>query len=187
MRHVWRFRDRPRRQLVSLPLTYFEVENVRPDESQGQANSAPIFVSRGLLVPGELNQGILQFLTRMDLLRLAKVSKATEQVVRHCRALLFDAIHEQIDDFVGQSRRQVNSHGFKKKNHVQVSGNGDQVDGYCVRVMPKYVYYVRSKDVFERHPDIKRVKSKCGVAHVRPYVGRIVEVVQNWCIKSRQG
>jgi hypothetical protein len=59
MRHVWRFRDCPRQQLVSLPLTYFEVEDVRPDESQGQANSVPIFVSRGLLVPGELNQGIL--------------------------------------------------------------------------------------------------------------------------------
>jgi len=186
---MWRFRHRPRRQLISLPLTYFEVEDIRPGESQGQAGSVPIFVSGELSVPKELNQGILQFLTGRDLLRFAKVSKAAEQVVRRCRALLFDAIREQIDDFAGPSGRQVNSHGFKKKNRVQVrrGGNGDQVDGYCVRVTPKYVYYVRSRDVFGRNPDIERVKSKCGVAHVRPYIGKIVEVVQNWCVESRQG
>ena len=73
------------------------------------------------------------------MLRVAKVSKTVERVVRKCKALLFDAIHERIDDFVGQNRRQVNSHGFKKKNRVQVSINGDQINGYCVRVMPKYV------------------------------------------------
>ena len=75
---MWRFRHHPRRQLVNLPRTYFEVDDVRPDESQGHANSAPIFVStpRGLSVQGELNQGILQFLTERDLLRFVKVSKA---------------------------------------------------------------------------------------------------------------
>ncbi len=186
---MWRFRHRPRWQLISLPLTYFEVEDIRPDESQGQAGSVPIFVSGELSVPKELNQGILQFLTGRDLLRFAKVSKAAEHVARRCRALLFDAIRQRIDDFAGPSGRQVNSHGFKKNNHVRVrrSGNGDQVDGYCVRVMPKYVYYVRSRDVFRRNPNIERVKSKCGVAHVCPYIGKIVEVVQNWCVESRQG
>ena len=44
-----------------------------------------------------------------------------------------------------------------------------------------------SEDVFERHPDIKRVKSQYGVAHVRPYIGNVCEVVQNWRVKSRQG
>ena len=122
-------------------------------------------------------------------MRFAKVSKAAEQVVRHSRALLFDAIRERINDFAGPSGRQVNSHGFKKKNRVQVrrGGNGDQVDGYCVRVTPKYVYYVRLRDVFGRNPDIERVKSKCGVAHVRPYIGKIIKVGQNWCVESRQG
>ena len=78
MRYVWRFRHHPRRQLVNLPRTYFEVDDVRPDESQGHANLAPIFVStpRGVSVPGELNQGILQFLTGRELMRFAKVSKA---------------------------------------------------------------------------------------------------------------
>ena len=61
------------------------------------------------------------------------------------------------------------------------------VDGYCVRVTPKYVYYVCLENVFERHPDIERVKSKYGVEHVHPYIGKVVEVVQNWCVKSCQG
>jgi len=60
---VWRFRHHTSRQLINLPRTYIEVEGVRPNESQGQVNSAPICVSipRGVSVPGELNQGILQF------------------------------------------------------------------------------------------------------------------------------
>jgi len=174
MRHVWRFRHHPRRQLASLPRTYFEVKDVRPNENQGQVKLAAIFVStpRGVSVPGELNQGILQFLTGRDLLRFVRVSKAAYRVVRHCWALLFDAVYEQIDDFIGQNGRQVNSHGFKKKNRVRVNVNGELVDGYCVRV------------TFERHPDIKRVKSKYGVEHVRPYIGKVVEVVQNWCVES---
>jgi len=115
MRRVWRFHHHPRRQLVNLSRTYFEVKDERPRESEGQADSAPIFVSEGISIPGELNQSILKFLTGKDLLRVAKVSKTIERVVRKCKALLFDAIHEQIDDFVGQNGRQVNSHGFKKK------------------------------------------------------------------------
>ena len=123
-------------------------------------------------------------MTGKDFLRVAKVSRTVEQVVKKCRALLFDPIYEQIGDFVGQNGRQVNSHGFKKKNRMQVSVNGDQINGYCVRVTPKYVDYVRSENKFERHPDIKRVKSKYGVAHVRPYIGNVVEVVQNWRVES---
>ena len=56
-----------------------------------------------------------------------------------------------------------------------------------MRVTPKYVYYVRLENVFERHPDIERVKSKYGVEHVHPYIGKVVECVQNWCVKSCQG
>jgi len=132
-------------------------------------------------------------LTGKDLLRVAKVSKTVERVFRKCKALLFDAIHELIDDFigqngrhdfVGQNGRQVNSHGFKKKNHVRVSVNDDQINGYCVGVTPKYVYYVRSENIFDRHPDIKRVKSEYSVVHVHPYIGNVVDVVQNWRVES---
>ena len=114
------------------------------------------------------------------MLRVAKVSKTVERVVRKCKALLFDAIHERIDDFVGQNGghdlvgqngRQVNSHRFKKKNCVRVSVNDDRINGYCVGVTPKYVYYLRLENIFDRHPDIKSVKSEYGVAHVRPYIG----------------
>jgi len=98
MRHMWRFHHHPRRQLVNLPRTYFEVKDERPRESEGQADSALIFVLKGITIPGELNQSILKFLTGKDLLRVAKVSKTVEQDVRKCKALLFDAAHEQIDD-----------------------------------------------------------------------------------------
>ena len=127
MRRMWRFRDHPRRQLVHLPRTYFKVKDERPRESEGQADFAPIFVSKRITILGELNQSILNFLTGKDVLRVAMVSKTIEWVVRKCKALLFDAVHEQIDDFVGQNGRhdfvgqngrQVNSHGFKKKNRV---------------------------------------------------------------------
>jgi hypothetical protein len=55
-----------------------------------------------------------------------------------------------------------------------------QVDAYCMRVTSKYVYNVCSKDVFMTRPEIRRVKSEHGVSHVRPHIGCVVEVVQNW-------
>ena len=48
-----------------------------------------------------------------------------------------------------------------------------------MRVTPKYVYFVCDKNIFKQHPDIKRVRNELGVAHVRPYVGNVVEVVQH--------
>ncbi len=57
---------------------------------------------------------------------------------------------------------------------------GGGVNGYCVRVTPKYVYYVHDKNIFKQHPDIQKVRNQLGVLHVRPYVGNVVEVVQHW-------
>ena len=187
MRRVWRFRDHPRRQLVCLPRTYFEVEDVRPDENQVPAYPAAIFSSGEIVVPWELNKIILEFLTGKDLLRLSQVSDAAHHVVRRCKALLFDAVHERIDDFGSRNKRQVNSHGFKKKNCVQVHVNGGLVEGYCVRVTPKYVHYVHRKDIFKSRPNVKRVKSKGGVVHVRPYIGKVVKVMYNWHVESWMG
>ena len=186
MRHVWRFCHHPRWQLVNLPRTYFEVKDDRPHESEGQANLV-IFVLGGISIPGELNQNILKFLTGKDLLRVATISKTVERVVRKCKALLFDAILERIDEFADQKRRQqVNLHGCKKKNCVRVCGiNGVWIDGYCVRVTPKYAHFVHSKNIFERHPDIDRVKNTGGVVHMRPYIRNVVEVVQHWRVESR--
>lgn len=197
VRRVWRGPGRlrghiPRRQLVNLPLIYFEIKDVRPDENEGQdidenegqENLSSVLSSGGISVPGELVQGILRFLTGKDLLRFMGASKATFQVVAHCKALRFDTIRERmdnlVDDLFGQGRRQVNLHQFKEKNRVRVNENGVQVDVYCVRVTSKYVCYVRLEDIFMAHPEVKRVKSERGVSHVRPYVGSVVEVVQNW-------
>jgi hypothetical protein len=198
VRRVWRgpgpLRGHaPRRQLINLPLIYFEIEDVRPDENEGQDvdenegqenSSSPVLISGGVSVPGELVQGILRFLTGKDLLRFMRASKATFQVVARCKALRFDTIRERIDNLVdklyGQGRRQVNLHRFKEKNRVRVNENGVRVDAYCVRVTPKYVCYVRAEDMLTTHPEVRRVKSERGVSHVRPYVGSVVEVIQNW-------
>jgi hypothetical protein len=90
----------PRRQLVNFPRTYFEVEDVRPSEEEGQAISEEIFVSTagGISIPKDLNQTILQFLTGNELLRVGMVSKTAEMVVAYCHALMYDAIHEQIGE-----------------------------------------------------------------------------------------
>ena len=131
----------------------------------------------GILIPKELNQNIVQFLTGKDFLRFKMVSKTAEMAVKHFHALLYDAIHEQIGELlvelnIDQSRRQdqVNEHKFKAGNHVRIYGGGE-VNGYCVRVTPKYVFYV---------PNIQRMGNDDGVAHVHPYDGDVVEVVQHW-------
>jgi hypothetical protein len=70
-------------QLIPLPRTYFEVKDVRPGEDELQWISDEIFVSTagGILIPKELNQNILQFLTGKDLLRFKMVSKKAKMIV----------------------------------------------------------------------------------------------------------
>ena len=114
------------------------------------------------------------------------VSKKAEMIVEHCHALIYDAIHEQLRDLLDElnidwSRRhvQVNEHKFKAGNCVRIHGQG-RVNGYCVRVTPKYVFYVCKIDIFKHRPTIHRERNDDGVGHVRPYYGDIVEKVQNW-------
>jgi len=74
--------------------------------------------------------------------------------------------------------------GSKKKNRVRIHGiHGDRVNGYCVRVTPKYVYFIHLENIFDKHPDIQRVRSDSGVVHMRPYIGNVVEVMQHWRVK----
>ena len=149
----------PRLQLVALPRVYFEIEDVRPDENQGQENSAAIFETRtpgGISIPKELNQNILQFLTGKDLLRFARVSLVIHRVVKMSKTLLFDAIRERIDEFADPNRgRQVNLQRFRKFNRVRIDGNGGWINGYCVRVTPKHVNFVRSHKIFDRDPTLR--------------------------------
>ena len=178
----------PYQQLIPLPRTHFEVEDVRPSEDELEWISDKIFVSTagGISIPKELNRNILQFLTGKDLLRFEMVSKKAEMIVEYCHALTYDALHERIGNLLNElninwSRRhvQVNEHKFKAGNRVHIHGQGG-VNGYCVRVTPKYVFYVCEIDIFKHRPTIHRVGNDDGVAHVRPYYGGIVENVQNW-------
>ena len=53
------------------------------------------------------------------------VSKTVGWVVENCKALMYDAIHEQIGElFTNRSRRQVNEHKFKVTNCVRIYGGG---------------------------------------------------------------
>ena len=122
---------------MNFPRTYFEFEDVRPGEEEGQGILGKIFISiaGGILIPMELNQNILQFLTEKELLRFEMVSKTAEMVVKHCHALLYDAIHERIGELlvelnIGQSRRQVNEQKFKVGNRVRIYGGGGVCEGY---------------------------------------------------------
>jgi hypothetical protein len=140
-----------------------------------------VLTAGGISIPKELNRNIIQFLTGKDLLRFEMVSKKGQN---DCRAL--SCIHEWIGNLLNElninwSRRhvQVNEHKFKAGNHVRIHGQG-VVNGYCVRVTPKNVFYVCEIDIFKHRPTIQRVGNDDGVAHLRPYYGDIVENIQNW-------
>ena len=130
----------------------------------------------GISIPKELNRNILQFLTGKELLRFAMVSKKADMIVKHCHALMYDAIHEQLRDLVDElnidrGRRhvvQVNEHKFKAGNCLRVHGGGGD-NGYCVRVTPKFVFFVIKPDIFNHHPFIHRVGNDDGVMHARQY------------------
>ena len=112
-----------RRFFILFPRTYFEVEDIRPDEDELLGVTDKIFESTtgGLTIPKVLNRKILQYLSGKDLLRFAMASKKAEMIVEHCHALMYDAIHEQIEDFVEEFKSsrgwtkqgQENKHKFK--------------------------------------------------------------------------
>ena len=81
---------------------------------------------------------------------------------------------------IAPSRRrdQVNEHKFKVGNHLPVHGGGG-VNGYCVRITPKFVFFVSEPDIFKHRPFNCRVGKDAGVMHPRPYYGGFDETVQN--------
>ncbi len=83
-------------------------------------------------------------------------SKKAEMIVKHCHALMYDAIHERIKDLVeefrssrGWTEGQPNEHKFKVGNCVQLCGVHN---GYVVRVTPKFVFDVTEPDIFKSQP-----------------------------------
>jgi hypothetical protein len=166
------------------------VKDVRPSEDELQWILDEIFVSTadGVSIPKELNQNILQFLTWKELLRFEMASKKAEMIAEHCHAhaFMYDAIHEQINDLLNElnidrSRwwDQLNEHKFKVGNRVRVHGGGGD-NGYCVRVTPKFVFFISKPDIFKHRPFICRVGDDEGVMHARPYYGGFDETVQSW-------
>jgi hypothetical protein len=85
--------------LMPFPKTYFEVEDIRPGEDELSGVTDKIFESTagGLTIPKALNRKILQYLLGKDLLRFSMASKNAEMIVKHCHALMYDAIHERIE------------------------------------------------------------------------------------------
>ena len=65
-----------RRVLVSLPRTYFEVEDIRPGEDELSEYAFEIFelFDGRLTIPKELNRKILQYLPGKELLKFSKAS-----------------------------------------------------------------------------------------------------------------
>ena len=78
-------------------------------------------------------------------------SKMAEMIVERTHALMYDAIHEQIEDLLdelklsqGWKQGQVNEHKFKVGNCVQVRGVHN---GYVVRVTAKFEFFVTEPDI----------------------------------------
>jgi hypothetical protein len=181
-----------RRQLVDLPRTYFEVDDVRPHEDELPEYTFEIFENQGLTIPKELNRKILQYLPGKDLLNFSRASKKAFWNVEFSHALMYDAIHERINDLVKvlPKKRHQNEHKFRVGNCVQVKGYQfrvghswrvkDDENGYVVRVTPKKVFYVMETDIFHKKPVVHHIKND-RVTPMRPYYAAVpVEVVQNW-------
>jgi hypothetical protein len=88
------------RVLVPFPRTYFEVEDIRPGEDELFEFTVEIFESTTgrLTIPKELNRKILQYLPGKDLLRFSMASKKALLNVEYSHALMYDAIHERIEN-----------------------------------------------------------------------------------------
>jgi len=169
---------------VPCPRTYFEVDDIRPGEDELSDNTIEIFESTDELtkvtIPKELNRKILQYLPCRDFLRFSMVSTKAFLNVEFSHALMYDAIHEQINDMVKvlNKQRNQNKHKFRVGNCVRI---GKEESGYVVRVTPKMVFYVMEKDIFQMEPRILKIGNDNGVSPMRPYYAAVpVEVVKNW-------
>ena len=168
------------RVLVSCPRTYFEVDDIRPGEDELSEYTIEIFESKNVTIPKELNRKILQYLPGKDLLRFSMASKKAFLNVEFSHALMYDAIHERINDLVKvlNKQRHQNEHKFRVGNCVRIN---NEESGYVVRVTPKIVFYVMETDIFKKEPRIHKIGNDNGVRPMRPYYAAVpVEVVKNW-------
>ena len=90
---------------------------------------------------------------RESITQVLNGKKKAEMIVKHCHALMYDAIHERIEDLLdelniapGRRRDQGNEHKLKVGNRLRVHGVHN---GYCVRVTPKFVFYVTKPETLQ--------------------------------------
>jgi hypothetical protein len=113
--------------LIPFPRTYFEVDDIRPGEDELSEYTIEIFESKNVTIPKELNRKILQYLPGRDLLRFSMVSTKAFLNVEFSHALMYDAIHERINDLVkvlnkiGWTQRHQNEHKFRVGNCVRIN------------------------------------------------------------------
>ena len=178
----WHYRNY--RVLVPCPRTYFEVDDIRPGEDKLSEYTIEIFKSTDELtkvtIPKELNRKILQYLPGRDLLRFSMVSTKAFLDVEFSHALMYDAIHERINDLVKvlNKQRNQNKHKFRVGNCVQIC---KEESGYVVQITPKMVFYVMETDIFKKEPPpIHKIGNDNGVRPMHPYYVAVpVEVVKN--------
>ena len=134
----------------------------------------------GLRIPPVLNRKILQDLSGKELLKFSKASYKALWNVEFSHALIFDAIHERIEDLrseQGWTQREPNEHKYRVGNCVRVR---DLENGYVVRVTPKFVFYVTETDIFKSQPQVRKIGND-EVKPMRPYFqSEPMEFVKNW-------
>ncbi len=134
-----------------------------------------------LTIPPVLNRKILQYLSGKELLKFSKASKKALWNVEFSHTLMFDAIHEWIEDLRSEQKwtqRETNEHKYRVGNCVRVC---DLENGYVVRVTPKFVFYVTETDIFKSQPQVRRIGNDEGVKPMRPYFqSEPMEFVKNW-------
>ncbi len=106
--------------------------------------------------------------------------------VEFSHSLMYDAIHERIEDLVeelrssrGWTQRQPNEHKYRVGNCVRVR---NFENGYVVQVTPKIVFYVTETDILKSQPQVRRIGNDDGVKPMCPYYAtEPMEFVKNWC------
>ena len=93
---MWRFCDHPRRQLASLPRTYFEVKDVRPNENQGQVKLAAIFVSTPRGVGGAKPRNTPIFVDVGKIMNEPRVSGLSCFMINGSGEALFNVLSQSI-------------------------------------------------------------------------------------------
>ncbi len=162
---------------VIILIKPFEVQDMWPVKDQYHMNAPAIWE----LIPGELNENVLKFLSAKELVGFKSVCKNAKSTVKNDKGLLFDAIREQLDKIIEECGFESvpNAFKFKVKNRVHLGGLPGAV-GYVVNTTKRCMQIIHDEDVFKVGADIQFGRNM-GTVHVHPYVGEVTgELRGNW-------